>query len=421
MEDLISVGIMTYNQEKYIEDTLKSVIHQDYTNLELIILDDHSNDNTIDIIRKMEDKLKERFVRVLIIENERNTGAISKNNNILLNEYRGKYFKILGGDDMLTPDSCRKSMEAAKRDGYTSDVIFSDVYIIDEMFAYSNTVAETPKCEIMRNSDIAENNQVSRILKSNPFICIGALCKTSSVHEVGGYDENVIIEDYQMWIRMALHGKKFNVLHEILAYYRRTPTSVSNIKRDNSQYTEKEIKYTTQIFKTLNLFRNECNVFDFYIGILNNVIGVMVNQSVSGHIDGRMINQILVNCDINLDSFDIIKSLLKKMRTCRVCHNNFLVYGYGAYGRFAVYLLDESGIKYEQIVDNRADQMVNLDKEICNLQEINPDVDWALVTPKNLFSEINKMLNDRGIHNTMSFSDFLDEFIEEYVLEKCIS
>lgn len=417
MEELISVSILTYNQEKYIRDTIRSVIEQDYQNLELVILDDCSTDNTVKRISEMRDELDERFVRVEIIENKKNTGNISKNCNVLLNEYRGKYFKILGGDDMLTPDSCRKSIEVARKRGYTCDVVFSDVYIVDEVIKYQDIPDYVQNCKILRNGDIGEKGQLARILTRNPFICIGALCKTESVREVGGYDERTIIEDYQMWIRMALCKKRFVVLHETLALYRRTPSSVSNISTSDNHRMKKEIGFTTQIFRTLALFQNECNKSDFSKAIIYNVIWAMMNQCALGRIDKTIINTMLVDSGLPFDAFDIWRKLIDKCRKWGEKHNNVLVYGYGKYGRFAVYIMDESGTKYVQIVDLCYEKMKESNHVICGLQEIDPDIDCALVTPIDYFDEISKSLLERGIHKTISFAQFLDEFVDEYVLD----
>lgn len=71
------------------------------------------------------------------------------------------------------------------------------------------------------------------------------------------------------------------------------------------------------------------------------------------------------------------------------------MYGYGKYGRFAVYLLDESGTNYEQIVDACAEQITDHNHKICSSQDINPNIDCALVTPQMAFHEISNVLRER--------------------------
>ena len=73
---LITIGIMTYKQEKYIADTLKGVLAQTYSLLELILLNDASTDGTSEVIGKYLSRLSKKFERVVVIENKENSGNI---------------------------------------------------------------------------------------------------------------------------------------------------------------------------------------------------------------------------------------------------------------------------------------------------------------------------------------------------------
>ena len=73
-EALVSIGLMVYNHEAFIEDCLKSLLQQDYPNMELIILDDASTDRSREIISRYCDKLREKFCHVIFLYHERNCG-----------------------------------------------------------------------------------------------------------------------------------------------------------------------------------------------------------------------------------------------------------------------------------------------------------------------------------------------------------
>lgn len=97
--DLISVLIPSYNHAPYIEETLYSVMSQDYKNLELLICDDGSTDGTWDIIQKLSIKCKQRFVNTYFIQ-EAHSG-IHNSLSKLLHVAQGKYIFIIASDDIV--------------------------------------------------------------------------------------------------------------------------------------------------------------------------------------------------------------------------------------------------------------------------------------------------------------------------------
>lgn len=104
---LITIGMLTYNHERYILDALNSLLDQEYEKIELIILDDASVDDTPLIIEQYMDKLEDRFVRVEFIKNEKNSGSISQNCNRMMKRMKGEYYFSFSGDDILLPQCIR--------------------------------------------------------------------------------------------------------------------------------------------------------------------------------------------------------------------------------------------------------------------------------------------------------------------------
>ena len=103
-QPLVSIIVITYNSSKYVLETLESVRKQTYRNIELIISDDYSLDNTITICHKWVKSNKDRFVRTEIISAERNTG-IPSNCNRGVKKSQGEWVKLIAGDDILL-ESC---------------------------------------------------------------------------------------------------------------------------------------------------------------------------------------------------------------------------------------------------------------------------------------------------------------------------
>lgn len=100
---LVSVAVITYNSSKTVLETLESIKTQTYQNLELIISDDSSNDNTVELCREWGEENKERFIRTQILTVEKNTG-VTGNIARAFKECHGNYIKGIAGDDMLLPN-----------------------------------------------------------------------------------------------------------------------------------------------------------------------------------------------------------------------------------------------------------------------------------------------------------------------------
>jgi glycosyltransferase involved in cell wall biosynthesis len=105
---LVSISVPSYNCSEYIISTLDSVKNQTYSNLELIIAEDCSTDDSKEkIINWM---AQSGFQNVKLIENKFNLGVV-KTCNIILNNFKGKYYSLLGADDILMPDKIEKQVE----------------------------------------------------------------------------------------------------------------------------------------------------------------------------------------------------------------------------------------------------------------------------------------------------------------------
>jgi glycosyltransferase involved in cell wall biosynthesis len=107
---LVSICLASYNQEKYIDECLNSILQQSYSNIEILISDDCSNDNTFEKIRKIFFKNKSRF-KIKIFRQNKNIG-ISKNFNFLYKRASGDYLVFFGGDDIMENEKINKQVRA---------------------------------------------------------------------------------------------------------------------------------------------------------------------------------------------------------------------------------------------------------------------------------------------------------------------
>ena len=96
---LITVGVIAYNSSEYILELLESIKAQSYQNVELIVSDDKSTDNTVAICEEWISKNKDRFVRAEVIVPEHNTGTAGNYNRALF-AAKGEWMKFIDGDDL---------------------------------------------------------------------------------------------------------------------------------------------------------------------------------------------------------------------------------------------------------------------------------------------------------------------------------
>jgi len=126
--NLVSICIPTYNGEKYLSDTLDSIICQSYTNFEIIIGDDSSEDNTFEIISKYKNIIKQP---IKIFRNKRRLG-IGANWNNSITQATGKYIKMLFQDDIMMPTCLERFVQILESDPNIGLVACKREFILDD-------------------------------------------------------------------------------------------------------------------------------------------------------------------------------------------------------------------------------------------------------------------------------------------------
>jgi glycosyltransferase involved in cell wall biosynthesis len=217
---LVTVILTTYNQEKYIEETLTSVFYQTYPYIQLIVVDNASTDRTLAII----ESFKASAPAFQVIRNYTNEG-LCKAFNQGLSIANGKYMIDLSGDDIMMPDRIEKQVEAFEKLPDEFAVVFSNALYIDEKGArlhhhYGVDVHEKALSPIP-SGDVYKN------ILEKYFICTPTMMmRTTTLNQMGGYDENLLFEDFDFWIRSSVLFKYF-YLDEILTQKRIHPSSLS--------------------------------------------------------------------------------------------------------------------------------------------------------------------------------------------------
>lgn len=224
---LVSIVLLTYNHEKYIKDCILGILEQDYTNIELIILDDASNDRTVKIIKSLQNKLIKRFVNFIFLENNKNSGNIAYNINCMIKKCKGNYIKIISGDDIMEYNCVSKLLMCFTVHPECS-VVYSNVYIVSNDYKKGNTVTKTDKMYNLRKSELESKAFFRKLMLGNCIAAPSVMTKKDVYEKWGFYDESIPYEDYEYWIRVSYNGGIFYYLNECLVYYRRSCNSMTN-------------------------------------------------------------------------------------------------------------------------------------------------------------------------------------------------
>lgn len=186
MTGLITIIIPSYNRADYIAETIESVLAQTYRNIEVIIIDDGSTDNTREIV--------ERYVpQVQYVYQQNSERGASRNHGLRL--AKGEYISFLDSDDLWMPEKLAADVEFIEARPNVG-VVYTDALQIDSNGKYLK------KLKAGRHSGIVTKH----ILREN-FIRIGAhLILTDKARETGGFNEDRELsgsEDWEFWVRLS--------------------------------------------------------------------------------------------------------------------------------------------------------------------------------------------------------------------------
>jgi len=241
MNELVSVAVIAYNSEDYIEDTILSILSQSYTNLEVIVADDGSVDKTIEVATNI--FKTQNFENYKVISDGENKG-IPANCNRAIKNCSGHYIKIIAADDILLPDAIEKNVDFMKKNN--SLIQYSrakDFTKEGERVVYLPSLA---KYDINFNSyDVKKQFKI--ISYENIIIAPTIFYNRLFFEKFKEFNEKYrLIEDYPMWIRVLYNGEKIYFMDELTVLYRKHDKSVSR----NSKVVINE-----------NMFNYYCNFF----------------------------------------------------------------------------------------------------------------------------------------------------------------
>ena len=215
-QPLVSIVIPCYNHEAFVQDCIRSVIDQTYQNIELIIIDDGSKDNSVAKIQELLDQCKACFTRFEF--RHRPNVVLSATLNEALEWCRGEYFSVIASDDMMLVDKTEIQVK----------------YLIEN----DNCIAVFGGYKLIDNNNVIIRESLGCIkaytfneifLHEHDLPAPTQLINTKALNEVGGYCGNMIIEDWYMWLKLSKIGE----IHYINHYFSLYRDHFDNVSKKN--------------------------------------------------------------------------------------------------------------------------------------------------------------------------------------------
>ena len=254
-EPLVSVIIPVYNCEKYVESAVRSIMNQTYKNLEIIVTDDCSTDNSYQILCKLADEDS----RIKLYRNKENLKLIKTLNN-MISISKGEYIARMDADDISLISRIYKQVEFLEVNkeiglcGTFANIINENDKIID-------------KIKLPKNNNKIAKSLVYMCPFYHPTVMVRAVIYKKNLYS----EEWVHLEDYELWCRLAyLENVQMGILPERLFCYRKTSTQITQVYSDAQErlLCKLDQKYFYQdkyTFYKINysLLNNEYSMIDF--------------------------------------------------------------------------------------------------------------------------------------------------------------
>ena len=212
-----------YNSELYIAEAIESILNQSYQNIELIIFDDGSSDNTRKVIQSFDDP---RIVKIL---SDQNYGVVRARND-MIDRASGQYIALMDADDIA--DRTRLAKQLRSLEAGECDLCGSAQWVLDEASG-----------KIKKSKDKFTDADLRSLLSVYCGLCNSAMMGKAEIFKRFKYDTTILTsEDYYLWVVMAAAGYRFLNLKERLITYRRYPAQTSSVHLDKFRITTIEVQ-----------------------------------------------------------------------------------------------------------------------------------------------------------------------------------
>lgn len=233
---LVSIIVITYNSAKYVLETLESAKEQTYENIELIVSDDGSKDDTVEICRAWLAANSSRFVRTELLTVVENTG-IPANCNRGVQASQGEWIKLIAGDDCLMPECITLNIDFVQ-EKKEAQIVQSECEHYKDNFENSSYLATTQLAKKrFFASEVKNGEQLKIMLNKNQMSAPAVFFCKNLYNLVGGFDEDFkLLEDYPFWLKILKSKVEISILNVPTVKYR---LHINSVQKQRKPYMNK--------------------------------------------------------------------------------------------------------------------------------------------------------------------------------------
>lgn len=257
---LVSIIVITYNSAKYVLDTLESAKAQTYQNIELIVSDDGSTDDTVHICNTWIAHNRVRFVRTEVITVDKNTGIPANCNRGIKAAY-GEWIKLIAGDDILFNHCVEDNLLAILPDDI---VILSELEDFEENDAIDITarkVGSTVNPIFITLTDA--KSQFLYFLKGYYIPGSAIFVQRQFINEIGGYDERYnLVEDRPLFLKMTYNNYKIKYIDHVTVGHRRHAAGLTATMQDKIVHP-----YVGQVYEAIYKYAKMSNAYYYRFNV----------------------------------------------------------------------------------------------------------------------------------------------------------
>jgi glycosyltransferase involved in cell wall biosynthesis len=246
---LVSIIVTSYNHGKFVNQCLDSLINQTYKNIEIILADDCSRDNSQSILEQYCKLYPDKFVKLFQKENI----GLTANLNEAMKIVKGDYICWVATDDYWVPGKIEKQVKLME-ENQDIGFCYSDVYIVNE----DGQLIFDPFAEKIKSlhTGNVENIFHKLMVHANFINAQTVMSRKSCYDKIGYFDEKIFfLSDFDLWVRLSIYFDSYYI-KEKLAYYRKHEQSFTHIQNSGVKRKKSDIDYTRIYKKNTLLYYN---------------------------------------------------------------------------------------------------------------------------------------------------------------------
>jgi alpha-1,3-rhamnosyltransferase len=246
---LLSVCCVSYNHEKFIPKCLESIWNQDYKNIEIVVVDDGSSDNSVNIL----ENLKSKSPFPMTILTQQNTGNIGKNFNRAINSAKGKFIAFISCDDFFYEDMASSQIDIFEKNENIILIGCSQITGVNDLGIVNNELLPPLKINSIPHPNIDDLLDLEFNLEGC-FYIQGSIFKKDAVDLVGGFDNDMTGDDIILRTKLFLYIKNnpqnsFKIIDRPCCYYR---IHNNNIHKNSIRQMKIVAEYLEKYWPTKN-------------------------------------------------------------------------------------------------------------------------------------------------------------------------